>query len=78
MTSTSGNGPRTLRVAALLAERELDALVVDMENDFVNLGVGRELAKALGADHLEWRDGGDGLDELDEIHENIVGWIRGR
>jgi magnesium chelatase subunit D len=43
----------TLAEAGRLAELGPDALVVDTENDFINLGLGRELAEALGADYLQ-------------------------
>ena len=81
ITDGRANAPRepggdpvadALEAATGLAERELDALVVDTENDFVNLGLARELAETLGADLLEWRDAGEGLGE------SIVDWVKGR
>jgi len=43
----------TLAEAGRLAEMGADALVVDTENDFINLGLGRDLAESLGADYVQ-------------------------
>lgn len=43
----------SLAVAAKFAEAGFDALVVDTENDFVNLGLGRELAERMGASYMQ-------------------------
>ncbi len=59
----------TLGAAAEVAERGADALVVDTENDFVDLGLGRDLAEELGADHLR---------TADPAHDAILGWLRER
>ncbi len=57
-----------LTVAAALAETGCDALVVDTENDFVNLGVGRDLAEHLGAEYMQCEK---------PAAENIVDWVQG-
>lgn len=56
----------TLRACEELAELAVDTLVVDTENDFINLGLGREMADKLGADYLRV--------ETPEA-ENILGWL---
>lgn len=47
-----GGDPLNDALAAAGSLTEADALVVDTENDFLSLGVGAELARALGAQHV--------------------------
>jgi magnesium chelatase subunit D len=52
-----------------IAELGVAGLVVDTENDFVNLGLGKELAERLGADYLSAEE---------TAAETISSWIRER
>jgi magnesium chelatase subunit D len=52
-----------------IAELGVAGLVVDTENDFVNLGLGKELADRLGADYLSAEE---------TATETISSWIRER
>ncbi len=65
----SGGDPLadTLDACEQVADLGVDSLVVDTENDFINLGLGRDIADRLGADYLRV--------ESPEA-ENILSWMR--
>ncbi|SFC07598.1 putative cobaltochelatase [Spirosoma endophyticum] len=62
---------QTLGIADQLRERQIPALVLDTDNDYLRLGRAADLAKALGADCLS-------LDELsaETITQTVSGRIR--